>query len=186
MKWWNWIIFDSRIFSQLFHSLSTSSRGSLIPLHFLPLQWYHLHIRSCWYLSSQSWFSLWYIQPSFSHEVHWKDWWWIWNANTLATWCEELTRLKRPWCCKRLKVRREGGDRGWDGWMASLTQWIWVWVNSRSWWWTGRPGVLQSIRSQRVGLSYWTELCIEIKLAELQYSTLTNSVPYFKPVSCSM
>ena len=80
----------------------------------------------------------------------------------------------------------EGDNRGWDGWMASPTWWTWVWVNSRSWWWTGRPGVLQSIRSQRVGLSYWTELCIEIKLAELQYSTLTNSVPYFIPVSCSM
>ena len=51
---------------------------------------------------------------------------------------------------------REGDDRGWDGWMASLTQWTWVWVNSGSWWWTGRPGVLQSIGSQRVGLN-WTE-----------------------------
>ena len=54
---------------------------------------------------------------------------------------------------------REGDDRGWDGWMASSTQWTWVWVNSGSWWWTRRPGVLQSIRSQRVGhnLSNWTD-----------------------------
>ena len=53
---------------------------------------------------------------------HWKDWCWGWNSNTLATWCEELTHWKRPRCWKRLKVG-EGGDRGWDGWMASPTQW---------------------------------------------------------------
>ena len=65
----------------------------------------------------------------------------------LATWFEELTHLKRPWCWERLK-EREGDNRGWDGCMASLTQWIWVWVSSRNWWWIGRPGVLQSLRSQ--------------------------------------
>ena len=68
----------------------------------------------------------------------------------LATWCEELTHLKRPWCWERLKAGGEGDDRGWDGWMASPTQWTWVWVNSRSWWWTGRPGVLRFMGSQRV------------------------------------
>ena len=57
---------------------------------------------------------------------------------------------KRPWCWGRLKARREGDNKGWDGWMASTTQWTWVWVNSGSWWWTGRPGVLQSVGSQRV------------------------------------
>ena len=56
----------------------------------------------------------------------------------LATWCKELTHWKRPWCWERLKVRGEGDDRGWDGWMASPTQWTWVWVSSRSWWWTGK------------------------------------------------
>ena len=66
--------------------------------------------------------------------VHWKDWCWSWNSNTLATWCEELTHCKRPWCWERLKARGEGDSRGWDGWMASLTQWTWIWVNSRSWW----------------------------------------------------
>ena len=55
---------------------------------------------------------------------------------------QKLTHLKRPWCWERLKAGGERDDRGWDGWMASLTQWAWVWVNSRSWWWTGRPGVL--------------------------------------------
>ena len=57
----------------------------------------------------------------------------------LATWWEDLSHLKRPWCRERLKAGGEGDDRGWDGWMASLTQWTWVWVNSGSWWWTGRP-----------------------------------------------
>ena len=65
--------------------------------------------------------------------VHWKDWCWSWNSNTLATWCEELTHLKRLWCWERLRAGGEGEDRGWDGWMASLTQWTWVWVNSGSW-----------------------------------------------------
>ena len=83
--------------------------------------------------------------------THWKGWYWSWNSNTLATWCEELTHLKRPWFWERLKVGGKGDDRGWDGWMASPTQWTWVWVNSGSWWWTGRPGVLQSMGSQRVG-----------------------------------
>ena len=90
--------------------------------------------------------------------VHWKDWCWGWSSKTLATCCEELTHWKRPWCWKRLKAGGEGDDRGWDGWMASSTQWIWVWVNSGSWWWTGRPGVLQSVGSQSLTrLSNWTE-----------------------------
>ena len=55
------------------------------------------------------------------------------KTDTLATWCEELTHLKRPWCWERLKAGGEGDDRGWDGWMASPTQWTWVWVNSGSW-----------------------------------------------------
>ena len=80
------------------------------------------------------------------------------KTNTLATWCKELTHLKRHWCWKRLKGGGEEEDRGWDGWMASLTQWTRVWVNSWSWWWTGRPGVLQSIGLQRVGYDWVTEL----------------------------
>ena len=57
-----------------------------------------------------------------------------------------------------LKVGGEGGNRGWYGWMASSTQWTWVWVSSESWWWTGKPGVLQSMGSQRVGHDWATEL----------------------------
>ena len=76
--------------------------------------------------------------------VHWKDWCWSWNSSTLATWCKELTHLKRPWCWSG---RRRGLHRM-RCWLASPTQWTWVWVNSRSWWWTGRPG-------QRLN---WTEL----------------------------
>ena len=73
-------------------------------------------------------------------------------------WCEELTHLKRPWCWDRLRARGEVDNRGWDGWMASPTQWTWVWVNSGNWWWTGRPGVLQPMGSQRVGHDWETEL----------------------------
>ena len=87
----------------------------------------------------------------------WREWCWSWNSSTLATWCEELTHLRRPWCWERLKVGEKGDDRGWDGWMASPTQWTWVWANSRSWWRTGRPGVLQSMESQRFRLNWVTE-----------------------------
>ena len=70
------------------------------------------------------------ILKEISPGCHWRDWCWSWNSNTLATWCKELTHWKRPWCWERLRVGGEGDDRGWDGWMASLTQWTWVWVDS--------------------------------------------------------
>ena len=66
--------------------------------------------------------------------------------------------LGKPWCWERLRAGGEGDDRGWDCWMASPTQWTWVWVNSGSWWWTGRPGVLRFMGSQRVGHDWATEL----------------------------
>ena len=89
--------------------------------------------------------------------VHWKDWCWSWNSDTLATWCKVPTHWKRPWCWKRLNVG-EGDNRGYDGWMVSPTWWTWVWVNSGSWWWMGRPGVLQSMGSWGVRHDWVTEL----------------------------
>ena len=71
---------------------------------------------------------------------------------------QELTHWKRLWCWEGLGAGGEGDDRGWDGRMASLTWWTWVWVNSRSWWWTGRPGVLWFMGSQRVRHDWATEL----------------------------
>ena len=90
--------------------------------------------------------------------VHWKDWCWSCNSNTLATWCEWLTHLKISRFWERMRVEGEGDDRGWDGWMASLTRWTWVWVNSGCWWWTGRPGMLRFMGSQRVGHNWATKL----------------------------
>ena len=69
---------------------------------------------------------------------HWKDWCWFWSSNTLATWGEELTHWKRPWCWEGLRARGEGDNRGWHGWMA----WTWVWANSRTQWRTEKPGIL--------------------------------------------
>ena len=68
----------------------------------------------------------------------------------LTTSCKELTHWKRLWCWEGLEAG-EGDDRGWDGWMASPARCMWIWVNSGSWWWTGRPGVLRFMGSQRVG-----------------------------------
>ena len=95
--------------------------------------------------------------------VLWKEWCWSWNSSTLATSFEELTHWKRL-MLGGLGAGGEGDDRGWDGWMASLTRWTWVRVNSGSWWWTGRPGMLQFMGLRRVGHDWatelnWTELC---------------------------
>ena len=84
-----------------------------------------------------------------------------------------MTHLKRPWCWKRLKAGGEGDNRGWDGWIASPTRWTCVWVNSGSWWWTGRPGVLRFMGSQRIG-QIWV---IELNWTELNWNIC-------KPVSC--
>ena len=79
--------------------------------------------------------------------------------------------LEKSCCWERLKAG-EGNDRGWDGWMASLTQWTWIWISSRSWWWAGRPGVLQSMGSQRVRHDWATELNWSQKEKD-QYRILT-------------
>ena len=107
--------------------------------------------------------------------LYWKDWCWSWNSNTLATWCEELTHLKRPWCWERLRAREEGGDRGWDGWMASPAQWTWICVDSGSRWWT----VLSFMGSQRVGHDWATELKVWISHCgewEVQRTPINNKI----------
>ena len=107
-------------------------------------------------------------------DVHWKDWCWGWNSNTLVTSCEELTHWKRPWCWEGLGAGGEGDDRGWDGWMASPTWCTWVLVNSGSWLWTGRPGMLQFMGSQESDMTErlnWTDLIsnfIRLNLGELK------------------
>ena len=108
---------------------------------------------------------------------HWSEWCWSWNSSTLATSCGELTRWKRLWCWEGLGAGREEADRGWDGWMASLTWWTWVWVNSGRWWWTGRPGVLQFKGSQRVGHDWATELNWSGKYASALLSTALSWSP---------
>ena len=90
--------------------------------------------------------------------IHWKDWCWSWNSNTLATWYKEPTHWKRPWCWERLRAGGERDNRGWDGWIASPTWWTWVWVGSGSWWWTGKAGILLSMGLQRAGHDWVTEL----------------------------
>ena len=72
------------------------------------------------------------------------------KLHTLATWCKELS-LGKTLMLGKIEGRGRRGDRGWDGWMASPTQWTWVWASSGSWWWTGKPDVLQYMGLQRVG-----------------------------------
>ena len=89
--------------------------------------------------------------------IHWKDWCLSWSSNTLVTCCKEQTHWKRSWFWKRLKVGAEGDERGKHGWMASLTQWTWVWASTRRWWRTGNPGILQPMGSQRVWHNWATQ-----------------------------
>ena len=96
------------------------------------------------------------------------EWGWSWSSNTLTTWREELAQWKRRCCWERLEVGGEGDNRWWDGWMTSLTQWTWVWAISQRWWRTERPGMLQSMGSQRVGHDWATELnWTELKVSQL-------------------
>ena len=99
--------------------------------------------------------------------IHWKDWCWSWSSNILATWWDESTHWKRPWCWEWLRPGGEWSDRGWDGWMASPTRWTWVWANSGRWQRTGKPGVLQSTGSLRVGHD-WTTTTARSELCSLQ------------------
>ena len=92
---------------------------------------------------------------------------------------------KDPDAGKDWRWEEKGDDRGWDGWMASPSQWTWVWVNSRSWWWTGRPGVLWSMGSQSLTwLSDWTEL--NWRLLILRRKFLFYSLPLSLPFTVSI
>ena len=100
---------------------------------------------------------------------------WSWNSNTLATWYKELTHLKRPWCWERLGAGGEGDDRGWDGFMASMIHWARIWVDSGSWWWTGRSGILQFMGLQNrtwLQLSDWTDILKFLSFFVLSYICL--------------
>ena len=121
------------------------------------------------------------ILKEISPEYSLKGWCWSWNSNTLATWCEELT-FEKTLMLGKIEGGRYGDDRGWDGWMTSPTQWTWVWVNSRSWWWTGRPGVLQTTGLQRVGYDWvtelnWTEVKYQPTVVEMVYNTVVWNWP---------
>ena len=117
--------------------------------------------------------------------VHWKDWCWSWNSNTLATSCKELARWKRPWCWEGLGSGREGDDREWDGWMTSPTLRTWVWVNSGSRWWIGRTGVLWFMGSQRVRHYWATDLiwcpCSSVSSVVHLCPTLCNTMDCSTP-----
>ena len=117
------------------------------------------------------WRRLWDLEIKAIQPVHPKgNRFWIFTGRTDAEadspifWSPDaVTQLKKLWCWERLEAEGEEDNRGWDSWMVSPTQWTWVWINSGSWWWTGRPEVLQSIGSQRVRKDWvtilkWTEL----------------------------
>ena len=116
----------------------------------------------------------------------WKEWGSSWNSSTLATWFEELTHWKRLWCWEGLGERGEGDDRGWDGWMASLTRWMWVWVNSGSWWWTGGGlaccdswGRKESDTTERLN---WTELSWKSSFTLCNWGSLASGKKTIKHI----
>ena len=157
------LLLSLQLWPTLCDPIDGSPPGSPIPgiLQARTLEWAAISFSSAWKwkvkvksrsrvrLLATPWTAAYQAPPSmgFSRQEYW-------SGLSLPSLYEELTHLKRPWCWERLKAGREGDDRGWDGWMASLTGWIWIWAGSGSWWWTGEPGVLQSTESQRVR-QYW-------------------------------
>ena len=121
------------------------------------------------------------IQRKSVLNVDWKDWCWSWNSNPLATWCEELTHLKRPWCWESLKAGGGGDDRGWDGLMASLTQWtlskLRELVMDRDVW----RATVHGIAKSRTQLSNWTTL---MRISTTKKPNLRSS--YFKTSTYSI
>ena len=107
--------------------------------------------------------------------IHWKYWCWSWNFNTLAAWCKEPTHWKKTLMLEKLKAVWGECDRAWEGWVASATHWTWFWASSMSWWRTGWPAVLQSMRFQRVRYNWATEL-IQPKWYSDQFWLEENSV----------
>ena len=99
------------------------------------------------------------------------------EAETPILWPPDAKSWLIGWCWERLRVEGEGDDRGWDGWMASPTQWTWIWVDSSSWWWIGRPGMLRFMGSQESDKTErlnWTEaliVCKDVKKTKLEIST---------------
>ena len=119
-------------------------------------------------VGEDSWESLWLVWGDQTCQswnksvlnIHWKDWCWseipiLWPPDVKSWLIGKAPDAGRDW---GQGAGREEDDRGWDGWMASPTWCTWVWVNSGSWWWTGRPGVLRFMGSQRVGHDWVTEL----------------------------
>ena len=116
--------------------------------------------------------------------IHWMDWCWSWNFNTLATWWEEPNHWKGPWCWERLKAGGDGDDRGWDGWMASLTQWTWVWANFRKWWRAGKCvcfspwGHKESDTTEQLN-NKWIGVEFSITLHDPRNATVLNGIRIF-------
>ena len=103
---------------------------------------------------SLPWGWSWSLSPVQCHEPHSI----VHQAQYFGHLMRRVDSLEKTLMLGGIGARGEGDNRGWDGWMASLTRWMWVWVNSRSWWWTGRPGVLRFMGSQRVGHDWVTDL----------------------------
>jgi len=103
---------------------------------------------------------------------------WIFIGRTDAETETELTHLRRLWCWERLKAGGEGDNRGWNGCMASPTQWTWVWINSESLWWTWRPGVCSPWGCKEFDMTQW------LNWTELNWSANRAGIYFSKPFPC--
>ena len=129
---------------------------------------------------------------SILRKINPEDWHWSRNSSILAIWCEQLTHWKSPWCWEKLRAEGEEGVRGWDGWMASLMQWTWTWENFGRWWGTGRPGMPQSMGSQRVAhdwateQQFWSKPCLETTIKGKSFLYLQHLTPDEAGISFSL
>ena len=136
--------------------------------------WDMVRDREAWCASVHGVIKSWIWLDNWKITTNWKDWYWSWSSNILATWFKEPTHWKRLMLGKT-ECRREGDNTGWDGWMASLTQWTWVWTNSGKQWRIGKPGMLHSMESQQAGHNWATEQQQQINLIHIyNCSSLVN------------
>ena len=167
-------------FLMMYSTYKLNKKGDNIQPWHTPFPIQNQSVVPCPVLTVASWPAYRFLKRKLVLNIHWKDWCWSWSSNTLATRYKNWTHWKRPWCWELLKAGGEGDDRGQNGWMISPTQWTWVWINSGSWWWTGREAwcaAVHGVTKSWTRLSNWTVLNMYCRYCiKVSYIIITNII----------